>query len=267
MPLYISSTDVNVISEVIDDASMSVVSAYNDAAVMLYQHDVARPDQIAESLDRFIEILLLAEVEQDHGFEYHDILSHDRSSKETSGAPMVMADMSEIGNHGLKLLQTLGEWAGTLHLPDVQHQIQMVMVTVSLWVARHGGTIDHLDSVVSTLTSLANTTSDRDFLSELSNIMGELSDAVSTNIKFNPTKHNQSKSWRTLNISRGIVASRSFDPRLMTSAFDQLAQNLPEDASIFFEEGVLQMDSLGYPEEVRNLMSKYFYQYTASTLH
>ena len=54
----------------------------------------------------------------------------------------------------------------------------------------------------------------------------------------------------------------------MEAAFRVLIANLPDDASEFFREGMLQMDALDYPEVVRNVMEKYYRQWSMTkTLH
>lgn len=268
MPLYINSTDVNAITETIGTASSSVVSAYNDVLAFHPHDNDLSPDRIAESLDQFIDILLMIEVDQVNAMMFQDIPRHlNDSICADEVEPLQPAEISEIGNHGLGLLQTLADWALTLNLPEVQHNIQFVMVAVSLWVARHGGSLYKLDSAVSTITALANATTDPEILTELSHAMGELINAVSEDIRHNVSTVEQKKSWRALNISRGIIATRSHNIAEMELVFDELVCNIPEEASIFFEEGLQQLDMLDYPTHVKNIMVKYFRQHTTQVLH
>ena len=97
--------------------------------------------------------------------------------------------------------------------------------------------------------------------------MGELINAVDDDVKESTSVHVQAKSWRALNISRGIIATRSYNIEVMENVFDQLVQNLPDDAPVFFEEGLQQMDMLDYPAHVKDVMVKYFRQHTTQVLH
>lgn len=268
MPIYINSSDVNAISETIGEVATSVVSAYNEALTVHPRDNALSPDRLAESLDQFIDILMLIEVDKANAVMFQDVPRHLNDSLYVDDVkPLDAAEISEIGNHGLGLLQTLADWALTLHLPVVQHQIQFVMVAVSLWVARHGGTLYKLDSVTSTITALANATMDSDVLTELSHAMGELIHAVSEDIHDNVSTVEQKRSWRALNISRGIIATRSHNVAEMEQVFQELVSNIPEEASIFFEEGLQQLDMLDYPMHIKNIMVKYFRQHTTQVLH
>jgi len=60
-----------------------------------------------------------------------------------------------------------------------------------------------------------------------------------------------------LNLNWGIVATRSHNAGLMAHVFDQLIKNIPIDAKTFFQEGMQQMDIVGYPDHVREVMEKY----------
>lgn len=268
MPLTINSTDVNAISEVIDEVAMNVVSAYHRASVIDYQYHSLSPEQIAESLEQFSEILFLVEVDRVNAVAFRDIpAGYNESLMVHDERRLDVSEISEIGNHGLNLLQTLSDWASALNLPEVKHRIQFVMVAVALWLARHGGQIKQLDAIVTTLTSLANATSDPDFFVELSNVMGELINAVSEDIRYNAMGHTAGKYWRALNISRGIIATRSLNAEVMEKVFRQLVSNLPEDAATFFEEGLLQLDRLDYPAHIKDVMIRYFHQYATPVLH
>ena len=51
-------------------------------------------------------------------------------------------------------------------------------------------------------------------------------------------------------------------------AYDALIKNLPQDARQFFKEGLQQMDIVGYPDEVREVVERYNNMWgTESSLH
>ncbi|WP_455201868.1 hypothetical protein, partial [Kaarinaea lacus] len=97
--------------------------------------------------------------------------------------------------------------------------------------------------------------------------MGELIGAVSEQTKFDFDSSNHRHPWRVLNLNRGIIATRSQDTNLMELAFDELIRNFPEDAELFFKQGMQQMEELDYPVHVRAVMSRYFQQSKTRILH
>ena len=105
-------------------------------------------------------------------------------------------------------------------------------------------------------------------IAELVRIIREIVDAASDEIRKDLEQTNQMRPWRILNLNYGIVATRSHDPVLMDEAFAVLVENLPQDAREFFREGMQQMDIVGYPEEVREVVEKYDQMWgSGDTLH
>ena len=47
----------------------------------------------------------------------------------------------------------------------------------------------------------------------------------------------------------------------MHEVFETLIRNLPQDAASFFQQGMSEMDRLGYPDHVRKVMQEYAEQY------
>jgi hypothetical protein len=58
-------------------------------------------------------------------------------------------------------------------------------------------------------------------------------------------------------LNYGIVATRSHQPEIIEIAYDALVKNLPQDARQFFKEGLQQMDIVGYPDAVREVVERY----------
>jgi hypothetical protein len=73
--------------------------------------------------------------------------------------------------------------------------------------------------------------------------------------------------WRILNLNHGIITTRTHNTDIMNSIFEPLFQRLPEDAVNFFDDGMKQMDIIGYLDLVKHMM-EYVYQLTNKpTLH
>ena len=266
IPLYINTTNVESISDIIQEAVGEVSHAFDTSNEVSVPNAVS-PHLIGKALKQFMDVLYRAESEPDRTNRQHAMRFIHQVIDEGSIQPLSQAEISEVGNHGLQLLDTLGEWADALNLPDQQHQIKAIMVMVALWIARHGGELLSLDTVVNTLAEIANTTSEPDALAELSHMMGELVSAVSQQARFNFDSTDSRHPWRVLNLNRGIIATRSHDTSLMEIAFEELIRNFPEDAETFFKQGMEQMEELDYPDHVRAVMTRYYQQSKLRVLH
>ena len=264
IPLYLNSSDLDSISLVIREAVDKVSHAFDKSREIDIPNAIS-PHLISKALQQFLEALYrvdydlnLSSKSSDQYALVQDYMATDKlSSKE----------ITEIGDHGLQLLNNLCEWAQALKLPYQHSQVRAIMVMVSLWVARHGGEINSIDSVVNTLAEIANSTDEQEALAELSFMMGELINAVSTSSRYDFDNSNRGHPWRVLNFNRGIIATRSHDTRIMEHAFEDLIRNIPEDAERFFQQGMQQMEELNYPDHVRKVVSKYYDQSKSRVLH
>jgi hypothetical protein len=269
MSLTFNSTNVNDITAAINDACVNVVNSYEQATEKYKQTAEVKPDQIATALEQFVDIMQMVEIDYasklvvSNSPEKFTINYHDESEQE----PLSKDEISEIGNYGLELIQNLSEWAGNLDMPEEKHHLHAIMVVVALWVARRGGYLTTIDTVVDTLAAMANACYEPQILVELSDVMGELINAVSQDVKKQKAEAEGLQPWRILNINRGIIATRTHDPQIMEPVFDQLVHNIPEDASMFFEQGMQQVEELDYPTNVREVMNRYYRTYSARVLH
>ena len=266
IPLYINTTDVESISDTIQEAVDKVSHAFDTSDEVSVPNAVS-PHLIGKALKQFLDSLYRAESDHESIAKNEAMIIINKVIDEAVSQPLSRDEISEVGNHGLQLLDTLCEWAEALSLPYQRHQIKAIMVVVALWIARHGGELNSIESVVNTLAEIANSTSEQDALAELSYMMGELIGAVSAQTKFDFDNTDRRHPWRVLNLNRGIIATRSHDTNLMEHAFDELILNFPEDAELFFKQGMQQMEELDYPDHVRAVVSRYFQQSRTRVLH
>jgi len=139
---------------------------------------------------------------------------------------------------------------------------------VAMWVAHCGGRLDKLDLVVNALADYANEFREPEQLAELTRVMATIIQAASESVKQDLEQTNPMRPWRILHINYGIVATRSHQPKLIEAAYDVLVKNFPNDARQFFREGMQQMDIIGYPQAVREVVERYDRMWGAeSTLH
>jgi hypothetical protein len=105
-------------------------------------------------------------------------------------------------------------------------------------------------------------------LADLCRVFRDIIAAVSDDVRQDLEQTNPMRPWRILNLNYGIVATRSHNPELIEEAYASLIKNLPQDARQFFREGMQQMDIVGYPQEVREVVEKYDRMWGSdSTLH
>jgi len=264
MPLNINNTDVKSISSVILDAVDKVSHAF-DLSDNVTVPNAVSPHLVGKALKQFLDIINQTE------------LSDQLKDRFVTNPPDIKArfehrslsqkELSDVGNQGLQLLDTLSEWAQVLDLPNQSHKINAIMVMLALWIARHGGKLSSIESVVNTMAEIANATTDPGVLTELSDMMGELINAVSIEMMFDFDNVDHQHPWKILNLNRGIIATRSHDTGLMEMVFDELIRNVPEDAEQFFEQGMQQMEALDYPDHVRRVMTRYLEQSKSRLLH
>lgn len=294
MPLYLNSAKLTDISEAISEAGDIVMAAYNNKPSQ--NIEAVKPDMVTTALRQLIDIMHMIEEDQASDIVYKDTVDGNLASEELyelDVSPLSGEEISEIGDHGLSLIQTLSEWAGTFDLKMQKQQLHAVMVIVSIWIARHGGFLRNLDTVVNTLADIANKTADEKILAELSYVMGEIIGAVDTDFQYISADHSlgmnhiktgirtghsvesgrgstgdtREECWRLLNINRGIIATRTHDINIMEPVFEQLVKNIPDYAPVFFEKGVREVEALDYPENIRMVMDRFYKKYASNTLH
>ena len=182
-----------------------------------------------------------------------DVVQNSAEQPDTLNA----GEITEIGEYGMQLLGDTSQILQRLNDTNLQQLNGMLAVSIALWAGARGGQINILEPLVDTLAWLANHLEDEGQIAELSNILGELINACSLAITSDPDNTDPGRPWRVLNINRCIVATRSHDVALMREAFDILISNLPHEAAGFFSQGLSEMDRVGYPDHVREVVQEY----------
>jgi hypothetical protein len=238
------------------DLAATAQSLQRDAATVVSAHAASGaragstpPPLVAESLDTLCRVLLRHEADA------------------AAGSPPLSPDeLSELCEQGLMLLGELAEAARTLGLGELHGRILAHALPLALWVARQGGELRMLEPVVDRLAALANQTQEATELRAIYAAAGEVMAASAAPIRQDLDK-SPGRPWRVLLLNRAIVATRTHDPDLMEAAYEDLGRLLPEDAPRFFEEGMRQMDVVGYPQPVREVMKRYYQRWTTAALH
>ncbi len=208
--------------------------------------DVNSPQQLLLAMDQAIDVMARADA---------DRTVQKNMTAESMGL-LEEKDISKIGQYTLDLLE--GMVAHVQNKTGEQNrELIRLSVPVSLWVARHGGKLSQIDMLVNSLAGYANEITDQHTLAQLAGVIREVIDACDDDICRDLEQTNMMRPWRILNLNYGIVATRSHQPELIEQAYDALIKNLPQDARQFFKEGMQQMDIIGYPDEVREVVERY----------
>jgi len=176
-------------------------------------------------------------------------------------------EATDIGEHGFVLLLKLIDLLDRLDLPHKRREVEQVSLIFARWTIRYRGQINHLEPIVNACAQLANILQDKKALKTLYELMTRVADSCTTEIRQDLEAGNQLRPWRLLHINRSIVATRTHDPEIMKTAFDELLVYLPHEADGFFAEGMKEMDALDYPTHVRNLMEFYHSQKPSISMH
>lgn len=176
-------------------------------------------------------------------------------------------ELAELVSYGIQLFAEAADQAAQQSLTDTSEAIESLSLPLALWGARHGSELNDLGPVVNTLARLTNQLREPDSMGRLYQAMNTIVVATSPHIAQDDISDSR-HFWRVLLLNRAIVATRSHQPQLMAPAFDAIVESLPEEAIRFFAEGMGQMDIIGYPDPVRQMMQDYYLRHAGQrTLH
>ena len=177
-------------------------------------------------------------------------------------------ELDQCSDYGIQLFSELSSQAATIHLTETAIKVENLCFPFALWAARLGAEITTLEPVVNAISRIANSIRKPSDLELLYREISEILYAVSDPIRQDLESTNPQRPWRILLMNRAIVATRSHQPALMNDAYKDIVAMLPQDASRFFREGMQQMDAIGYPPHVREVVETWYQRYSSKpTLH
>jgi len=212
----------------------------------LDKDNVNSPHNLQAAMDQAVDVMARADA---------DSAVQKNMSAESMGL-LEEKDISQIGQYALEILEAM---VSAMQNKTGQQNRDLIRLSmpITLWIARRGGKLSQIDMVVNSLAGYANDVSEPLMLAELTNVIEEIINACDDAIRQDLEQTNMMRPWRVLNLNYGIVATRSHQPALIEKAYDALIKNLPQDARQFFKEGLQQMDAVGYPDEVREVVERY----------
>lgn len=177
--------------------------------------------------------------------------------KSNKDAGLSEKEITEIADYALNLMDEIAVSCGSRGMQAQMLDLHRLSLPVVVWLEQYHGKLNKLDIVVNAIASYANTIQDSKELEELAALIEKVVRVTDESIKQDLEATNPMRPWRILNLNWGIVATRSHNAELMEHVFAQLIKNIPADAPQFFYEGVQQMDIVGYPDHVREVMEKF----------
>ncbi len=208
------------------------------------------PDQLREGIDQFFQIA-----------------GAIRTSDDDAPYAINNEDVTQIGDYGLSLIQDMAAWAGQMELEAQRRQLDNSALGIAAWIIANKGEIRTAHSIVNAIAELANSTRDPEILASYAKFTGDVIDSCANIITRDLEKTDPLRPWRLLQFNRAIMATRSYRPELMRQAYDAFVQALPEEAPGFFREGMNEMERLGYPEHVREVVQEYFDEWTRRAMN
>jgi hypothetical protein len=197
------------------------------------------------------------------------LLAFDEIDKFLSNAGEMASNKSQTeifnsrANELILLIDRLMVFSSQIKHHESFSYFEEFLFLFSLWFAKSGGTISKLIPIVNVIAAFSNRLRDQEELIQLLANIDVLIHATEQSIQDDMDDRDPRRPWRVLLLNYAITATRTHEPALMDNTFQFLIQNLPDDLKQFFTEGMSQMTALDYPEPVREIMEKYYWQYAA----
>ncbi|MDH5765261.1 MAG: hypothetical protein OEZ38_04525 [Gammaproteobacteria bacterium] len=188
-----------------------------------------------------------------------DIMQRLDADLATTGSDVIEADeISQIADYALSLISELAVLAAQRGLQQVMADLIQLSMPVAGWVSEHRAKIFQLDVVVNAVASYANTLQEPADIEQLCNYISQIMPSIVDEVSNDLENANPMRPWRILNLNWGIVATRSHNIELIEKVYTALMQNIPDDAHGFITEAMEQMDIIGYPDSVRQVVEKFY---------
>jgi len=188
-----------------------------------------------------------------------DIMQRVDADYQANGADSISLDeINQIGEYAMTLISELAMLAANRGLQQIMIGLIRLSVPVSSWLVNHKGKIAPLDILVNAIASYANELTEPEILEQLCHHIENVMQVIEDDVKRDMEATNPMRPWRILNLNWGIVATRSHNAELIEKVYTQLMKNIPADINDFITEAMQQMDVIGYPDHVRQIVAKFY---------
>ncbi len=196
--------------------------------------------------------------------EIDQFLSAAELAKNAGGEQQTL--FNDRGNELVLLIDRLMVFSSQIQHQEIFAYFEQFLYLFCLWFAHEGGVLRQLIPIVNLIAALSNRLREPEELKILLNNIEILMHATEQSIKDDMDERDPRRPWRVLLLNYAITATRTYDPVLMERSFQYLVNNLPDDIKQFFTEGMSQMTALNYPEQVKQIMSKYYKRYVSENI-
>jgi hypothetical protein len=234
------SLNLNYIEQRFDAVAPAIVQAGKQAGIEDPDHS---PSALQQAMHRLMELL--------------EILTR-QMEKSSDYLATSLDELSELGDYGIKLLADFSSTAADLKLTQESEAMEDLTLPLALWIVRHHGELRTLEPVINSLARLANRFGEPYQLQQLYDLSVELIQALEPLMQHKSARAKKAHPWSILLINQAIIATRSYHTELIDEAYQTLCRLLPDQAPDFFREGMEQMDALDYPQQVREVVEKYY---------
>jgi hypothetical protein len=187
---------------------------------------------------------------------------------EASPANQLLSDeLNEIANNGIELHIESLQWAEHLRAQAIVPELKKSLISLAAWAGRHHCELEQIEVIVNILGEYCNQVREPKELEDIAYLSMDVIASVPKKIKLDRDKNNPGRPWRILLLNNAIIATRSNQDNLIEQAYQLIGQYLPEDATDFFSQALKQMDIVGYPDNVRILVRRYYELWTNKTQH
>jgi hypothetical protein len=176
-------------------------------------------------------------------------------------------ELAEFAAHGLDLFDRLAYQLLVLEVMEHRENMALVFASIGLWLARRDATLENLEGIADGFGRITNGLNDPGELAEMCQLMEEVADAASEQVRVDEDTSNPYRPWRVLNLNAGIAATRSLDPALMEQTFDNLGRRLPQDMPGFLADGKRQLLVQNVPEAVSEVINRYAERWPTAPAH
>ena len=200
------------------------------------------------------------------------LLAFDEIDKFLSSAEEILSDSTQMelfnarANELILLIDRLMVFSSQIQHQESFAYFEEFLFLFTLWLAKSGATISRLTPVVNLIAAFSNRLRDQQELKNLLVNIEIIINATEQSIQDDMDDRDPRRPWRVLLLNYAITATRTHDPVLMEKTFQFLIHNLPDDLKQFFSEGMSQMTALNYPQPVKDVMEKYYWQYAAQEI-
>jgi len=211
-------------------------------------------DRLSRAMSQLIEVLLTYDRDPDvlHLSEEHHL------------CPPKIGD---LGDYGLSILESLCHLSLEMELELDSHQWEQLSISLALWGIHHGAELSSFTLISNGLAHMANKATTLQHLESLYLTMSATIDAAAVDTIEEALFTNSSHPWKLLLYNRAIVATRSLSSTYIREAFSAIVEHLPEEASDFFSDGLIQLQEKAFPVETQRLVAEFYQNSKKPILH